>query len=124
MGRSPAFQAKRIYDPVSPADGLRVLIDRLWPRGISKDKAAIDLWLKDVTPSTGLRQWFHSEPDGWMEFARRYRMELEQQPAAIRRLIDAAQAGPVTLVSAVKDMERSHVSVLLALLQAASLLKK
>ncbi len=117
MKNVPQFASKRIYEPVSEADGQRVLIDRLWPRGISKDKAAIALWLKEVTPSTALRQWLHSEPEGLGEFARRYRLELDQQPEAVQQLLDMARTGPVTLISAVKDFDRSHVRVLLEYLQ-------
>ncbi len=117
---SVSFRVKRIYDPVEAGDGLRVLIDRLWPRGVSRERAAVGLWLKEVTPSTELRQWLHSEPEGWPEFARRYRLELAQQPEAVAQLLKAARSSPVTLLSTVKDFEHSHVSVLVGLLQKAA----
>ena len=106
---SVSFRVKRIYDPVEAGDGLRVLIDRLWPRGVSKERAAV-----------GLRQWLHSEPEGWPEFARRYRLELAQQPEAVAQLLKAARSSPVTLLSTVKDFEHSHVSVLVGFLQKAA----
>lgn len=125
MKARPDFRIKRVYDPVSAADGLRVLVDRLWPRGVSKEKATIDLWLKDITPSTRLRQWFHDEPSEWETFSHRYRLELEQQPLAVQQLLDAIQGHPVTLITAVKDTKHSHLSVLLAFLQERqALLKK
>lgn len=113
MKKTAAFLAKRIYDAPEEADGLRVLVDRLWPRGITKEKAVVHLWLKDVTPSSELRQWIHHDPTQWDEFRRRYFAELDQHPDAVQQLRDAAGEQTVTLLSAVKDLARSHVSVLL-----------
>ena len=96
---------KRIYDPSSPADGKRYLVDRVWPRGVSKDKAALDGWFKDIAPSTQLREWFHHEPKKWEEFRRRYREELAAPEAAelAARLRREASQETVTLLFAAKD---------------------
>ncbi|MBF6330906.1 DUF488 domain-containing protein [Nocardia transvalensis] len=113
---TPDFRVKRVYDEPDAADGTRVLVDRLWPRGISKQQAHIDEWARDVAPSTELRKWFHADLDGRQaEFARRYRAELADEPhrQALARLRELAAAGPVTLVTAVKDPMRSQVPVLL-----------
>lgn len=110
-----AFTVKRAYDAPEPGDGTRVLVDRLWPRGLTKERARIDEWLKDLTPSTDLRQWYHEDPPGReKEFARRYRAELtgETQSAAVEKLKELAAQGPVTLVTSAKDVEHSHVPVL------------
>jgi uncharacterized protein YeaO (DUF488 family) len=113
---SGGFRLRRIYDDVDPDDGRRVLVDRLWPRGIATDRARLDAWAKDVAPSTELRNWFHADPDErFPEFAKRYDAELggDAQQAAIAELRDAARHGPVTLLTAVKDPEDSYLSVLL-----------
>jgi len=106
------YRIKRIYDPPAPDDGFRVLVDRLWPRGITKQRAALDLWLKDVAPSTELRTWFHAQHDGFGEFAERYRAELAANPA-VGELRAAAETHPaITLLYSVKDPERNHAAVL------------
>ena len=115
MAGDGVFRVKRVYEPPEPQDGLRVLVDRLWPRGVSKQKAAVDEWLKDLTPSTGLRDWYHQDRDRYPEFARRYAAELDgpEPRAAVRRLLDqAAGAAAVTLVTSVREVEHSHVPVL------------
>lgn len=117
MQQASGFFIKRIYEPPAASDGLRVLVDRLWPRGVSKADARLDLWLKEVAPSTALRRWLHSDPSRWQEFAKRYEQELAQQPEALAQLRRTAQRGAVTLLSAVKDIPHSHVPVLLAHLQ-------
>ena len=89
---------KRAYEAANAADGRRILIDRLWPRGIKKADAAIDLWLKDLSPSTGLRKWFGHEPARWEEFSRRYRAEIDSQPDQLAELRELAQSHPITLV--------------------------
>ncbi|MQY19785.1 hypothetical protein NRB20_28800 [Nocardia sp. RB20] len=111
------FAVKRVYDTPDPDDGRRVLVDRLWPRGISKQRAHIDEWLKDVTPSTDLRRWFHADPQHrGAEFASRYRSELEDDAhrQGLEQLRELRASGPVTLVTAVKDLAHSHIPVLLA----------
>ena len=106
------YRIKRIYDPPAPEDGFRVLVDRLWPRGVTKQRAAIDLWLKDVAPSTDLRTWFHAQPDGFDEFADRYRAELAGNPAVDELRAAGKAHSAVTLLYSVKDPERNHAAVL------------
>lgn len=103
---------KRAYDPPDAADGVRVLVDRLWPRGMTKAAAAIDQWPKDVTPSTELRQWFHHDPDRWDEFRRRYLAELKDKGSELDALRKLAQAGPITLIYAARDTPHLHATVL------------
>ena len=110
------FQIKRIYEPAEPSDGQRVLVDRLWPRGISKEKAHLDEWLKEIAPSSALRQWFQHDPAKWIEFQQRYRQELDQKPALIKELAKKATIETVTLLYAAADPEHAHVLVLKELL--------
>ena len=109
------ISVKRVYDPVSPDDGYRVLVDRLWPRGISKDNAAIDEWLKDATPSAEIRKSFHADRSQYPEFARLYEKELrdEAKRAALDSLAERAGKTRVTLLTAASDIEHSHIPVLL-----------
>ena len=107
---------KRAYEPPDPADGTRVLVDRLWPRGVSKARAAVDLWLKDLAPSTELRKWFGHDPDRWQEFCERYAAEVRQHPQAYDRLHQLAQQGPVTLVYSAADEIHNDAVVLRSLL--------
>jgi len=120
MARPASVQLKRAYDPPSPRDGTRILVDRLWPRGVAKVKARIDLWLKDAAPSTNLRQWFGHDPGRWSEFRRRYRAELKRQPAALARLRALARQGRVTLVFGARDVRRNQAVVLKELLAGRS----
>jgi len=106
------IRLKRVYDSPSPEDGVRVLVERLWPRGLTREAASIDLWLKAVAPSAELRKWYGHDTDRWEEFQRRYRAELEGQPEAIDELLALARRGPVTLVFAKKDVERSSAMAL------------
>lgn len=112
----------RIYDEPSPEDGARVLVDRIWPRGISKESAQLREWSKDVAPSTELRQWYGHDPDKFSEFRRRYLAELDQpEPrAALGHLRSLAAHGAVTLLTATKDVERSQAAVLAEQLSGAS----
>ncbi|NUR50121.1 MAG: DUF488 family protein [Hamadaea sp.] len=113
-------EIKRIYDPPADDDGRRVLADRLWPRGISKDEADIDEWVKDVTPSTELRKWYHEDPQArHAEFVKRYERELTgpEQRAALEQLRELAAKGPVTLLTSAKDLSHSHLAVLADLLK-------
>lgn len=111
-------QLKRAYDAPELSDGTRVLVDRLWPRGLTKERAKIDLWLKDVAPSAGLRQWYGHAPERWEEFRRRYREELQASPAkeALERLRGLMREGTVTLITAARDSEHSDGAVLRELL--------
>jgi uncharacterized protein YeaO (DUF488 family) len=103
---------KRAYDPASPKDGRRVLVERLWPRGIKKAALPLDGWLKDVAPSTELRKWFSHDPAKWNEFQRRYRAELKQKPHLWKELMDAARKGTLTLVFSSHDTEHNNAVVL------------
>jgi uncharacterized protein YeaO (DUF488 family) len=106
------IQLKRAYEPASPEDGVRVLVDRLWPRGLRKSKAAIDRWLKDLAPSTELRRWFGHDPDRWPEFSRRYKAELMHKAELLHEVRALARKRPVTLVFAARDEQRNDAVVL------------
>ena len=106
------IQLKRCYDAPSQTDGLRILVDRLWPRGVSKVKAAIDLWLKEVAPSTDLRKWFDHEPAKWESFVEKYFAELEQKGDLILLLKHRCNEGPVTFVYAARDDRYNHALAL------------
>lgn len=108
----PALRMKRVYDPAAPHDGARVLVDRLWPRGLSKARAALTLWCKDVAPSTELRQWFGHDPARWAEFRRHYRAELRGNAAGLAPIRDLMQQGPVTLLYAARDQRHNEAVVL------------
>ncbi len=101
------IKLKRVYEPADPSDGFRVLVERLWPRGISKEKAAIDLWLKDVAPSPELRTWFGHDPAKWEEFRKRYGRELEDRGDAVAQLKELDRKGDVTFVYAARDTEHN-----------------
>ena len=103
---SPSIQVKRVYEPASAADGVRVLVDCLWPRGLSKKAAAVDLWLKDIGPSRALRRWFNRDPSRWTEFTQRYADELDALGArspAVAALAGAVRRGRVTLLFGARD---------------------
>lgn len=111
-----SLKLKRVYDPPATSDGTRILVDRLWPRGLTKEKAAIDLWLKEIAPSTELRKWFGHDPEKWTEFSRRYRAELKANPEQVAALRHAIQHGPATLVFGARDEEHNDAVVLKAFL--------
>ena len=104
---------KRVYDAASPNDGTRVLVDRLWPRGLTKERAKLDLWLKDIAPSPALRTWFAHDPERWDEFKVQYVAELNQAPHPVAQLRALIKAGPVTLLYAAKSEVYNHARVLL-----------
>jgi uncharacterized protein YeaO (DUF488 family) len=111
------IKVKRVYEKVAASDGKRVLADRLWPRGISKEHAALTAWIKESAPSNELRAWFHEDPDKrWSEFKKNYQVELKERRSDIRTAY-APFRGTVTLVTAVKDIEHSHIPVLKAFLE-------
>lgn len=113
------IRLKRIYDPPSPADGFRVLVDRLWPRGIKKEDAALDLWARDLAPSDVLRKWFHHEVSNWEEFERRYREELARQPGAVADLREQCAGHDVaTLLFGAKDETHNQAVVLKDVLES------
>ncbi|MEW6002681.1 MAG: DUF488 domain-containing protein [Nitrospirota bacterium] len=109
---------KRVYDPVSSDDGRRILVDRLWPRGIKKDEAKIDEWLKDIAPSDGLRKWFSHDPSKWQEFKNRYKKELKEKLDLLGKLKNEAKKGTVTLLFAAKDAEHNNAVVLKEMVEA------
>ena len=118
------IKAKRVYDEVEKDDGIRVLVDRLWPRGIKKDEIKIDLWLQEVAPSTELRKWFSHDSSRWKEFCKRYKTELrkdEEKKIALSELTKIATREKLTLVYSAKDKEHNNAIVLKKLLE--SLLK-
>ncbi len=103
---------KRVYDPASKQDGARFLVERLLPSGVTKSSLAIAGWLKDAAPSAGLRTWFHHDPERWQEFRKRYFKELNENEAAVRPLLDAAQQGAVTLIYSSHDTEHNNAVAL------------
>jgi uncharacterized protein YeaO (DUF488 family) len=112
---------RRVYEAPDPSDGQRVLVDRLWPRGLAKNKAAVDEWLKTVAPSDELRRWYGHEPDRFPEFRQRYQQELRgpEQSGALDHLHRLASHGTVTLLTATRDIEHSQAAVLAELLRGA-----
>lgn len=108
---------KRIYDTPAPIDGLRVLVDRLWPRGLSKEDAAIDIWAKEIAPSNELRKWFGHDDAKCKEFTRRYQAELAERSVDVQKLITAADGQTMTLVYAAKNTECNNAIVLQSCLQ-------
>lgn len=113
------IRLKRAYDPPAPEDGERILVERLWPRGISKERAAINLWMKEIAPSTELRKWFGHDPAKWEEFRRRYRAELAEHPEQVSELREKSRHGVVTLVYAARDEARNSAIVLREYLEGA-----
>lgn len=112
MSGAGRLKLKRAYDTPEPEDGFRILVDRLWPRGMAKNAARIDLWLKEVAPSTALRKRFRHDPSEWTEFRDRYFEELDETPEAVATLRDRLRSGPVTLVYAVKNREYNNAVAL------------
>lgn len=112
-----AIKLKRIYDAPARADGQRVLVDRIWPRGVSKEAADLDLWLKEVAPSDRLRKWFGHDEEKWEEFKRRYFEELDGRRESLKEVVEAASHRTVTLLFAAKDEERNNAVALKEYLQ-------
>ena len=106
------LKLKRAYEPAAAADGVRVLVDRLWPRGISNQQAVLDEWMKEIAPSAELRKWFGHEPAKWAEFQRRYKAELRQHHAELERLREIATKGTLTLVYGARDEQHNDAVVL------------
>lgn len=107
---------KRVYDKPVKEDGMRILVDRLWPRGLTKQKAAIDFWMKEIAPSTELRKWFGHDPDKWSEFRKKYLKELKVNKGPVQVLTEHLKKGPVTLVYGARDQEHNEALVLKELL--------
>ena len=110
----PSFRIKRVYEPPDTADGVRVLVDRLWPRGLSRERAKIDLWLKEIAPSDALRRRLHRDPSAWGHFKTAYYAELEEAPAqsAVHDLLGRLSQGPVTLLFAARDEAHNNAVAL------------
>ena len=106
------LQLKRVYEPAARADGRRILVDRLWPRGLSKERAALDEWMKEIAPSAELRRWFAHDPDKWPEFRKRYRQELRTRADLVREIATRASRGRVTLVYGARDEAHNEAVVL------------
>ena len=112
------LRTKRIYEPAARADGRRILVDRIWPRGVSKADARIDYWAKDASPSTELRQWYRHDPEKWEEFKRRYFAELDASPEAVEALREALGSGASTLVFSSRETELNNAHALALYLEA------
>ena len=115
------IQLKRVRDPSAKADGVRFLVERLWPRGVKKEELKLDAWLKNVAPSTELRKWFSHDPARWQEFQRRYRAELDQHPEAWQPILDAANESGVTLLFSSHDAARNNAVALKEYLETKQL---
>ena len=111
-------RTKRVYDPVAPDDGYRILVDRLWPRGVSRERARLDEWARDLAPSDGLRRWFNHDPKRFAEFRKRYREELLGHADRIDELRARADHGPVTIVYGARDTEHNDAVVIAELVRA------
>jgi uncharacterized protein YeaO (DUF488 family) len=114
---TPDVRIKRVYEPAEPGDGYRVLIDRLWPRGVSRERAHIDEWARELAPSDGLRKWFNHDPERFQEFQRRYRHELRAAGDRISELRSRARDGRVTLVYGARDEKHNNAVVLAEVLR-------
>jgi uncharacterized protein YeaO (DUF488 family) len=122
MAKSPkiAIDICRVYTPPKTKKGKWILIDRLWPRGLKKEKLDFDVWLKDIAPSTSLRKWFHEDPEErWDEFANHYIDELKNKDSLIEHILDMAKQSPLTLFYAAKEREHNHAIVLQQFIRAA-----
>ena len=115
------FSMKRVYDPAAPSDGFRVLVDRLWPRGLLKEKAKVDFWIREIAPSDTLRKWFHQDLDNWPEFCWRYESELRKKGRLLGELREMERThGRLTLLFAASDLEHNNALVLFNVLSGKS----
>jgi uncharacterized protein YeaO (DUF488 family) len=113
----PEIRLKRAYEKPAPADGFRVLVERLWPRGLTRERAAVDLWMKELAPSPELRRWYGHDPAKWTEFQKRYRAELAKKPDQVEELRKRAREGTVTFVYGARDEQHNSALVLKAYLE-------
>lgn len=111
------IQVKRVYDPPLPEDGLRVLVERLWPRGLTREIAHLDLWMKEIAPSTELRKWFSHDPAKWEGFAERYTKELAEKPDLVSSLVQKSRTTPLTLLYSAHDVRHNSAIVLQRVLE-------
>lgn len=114
----PPLAVKRAYEEPAPADGARVLIDRIWPRGVKKEDLQLEEWMRDLAPSGALRKWFGHDPERWDEFRRRYFAELDARPEAWRKLLEMARKGKVTLLFGARETEHNNAVALKEFLEA------
>lgn len=113
----PDIHIKRIYDKPAEVDGFRILVDRLWPRGLTKQAASINLWLKNIAPSNELRHWYSHEPEKWQEFQKRYRQELKANPESVKLLKEKIKEGPATLLYSSKEPKLNNAAALAQFLE-------
>ena len=113
------LRVKRIYDPPEPSDGYRLLVDRLWPRGVSRERAALDAWMKEIAPSTELRRWFGHEPSRWQEFKRRYGLELDTNPELVAEIQALIRNQQVTLLYSARDRDHNQAVALVEYLKVS-----
>ncbi len=106
------IKIKRVYDPADDSDGQRVLVDRLWPRGLTKSAVKMNLWMKEIAPSTSLRQWYSHDPAKWDEFRKRYANELDQKPTEVKQLLDISKQSNLTLLYGSKEKEINNAAAL------------
>ena len=111
-GLEERIRLKRVYDPAAPEDGSRVLVDRVWPRGVAREALAAELWLREAAPSTELRRWFNHDPERWVEFQRRYRAELDDRPETVDQLLALAATRPLTLLYSARDRDHNQAAAL------------
>lgn len=111
------IKLKRAYEDAETSDGTRILVDRLWPRGLTKEKAKIDLWLKEIAPSTELRKWFRHDPEKWRRFRGRYQTELTHHPDEVKKIQAKVKKGPVTLIYGARDEKHNEAVVLKSFLE-------
>lgn len=123
MKRRP-IRLKRVYEPPSLSDGVRILVDRLWPRGVSRQDASADFWLKDAAPSGALRRWYGHDARRWKRFARKYRSELAREPEVLDLLDDLRRRTPVTLLFGARDEAHSHAVVLRKIIDERSRIRR
>lgn len=114
----PVIETKRAYDPPAPEDGTRILVDRYWPRGVSRKELAVDGWQAEIAPSEDLRKWFDHDPAKWAEFRRRYHEELDRKTEPVEALLEAGRTGTLTLVYAARDTEHNNAVALRSYLLA------
>ncbi len=112
MSRTHAIRIARVHDDLETVSGARLLVDRVWPRGITKDQLQLDEWIRDIAPTTELRKWFGHDPEKWEEFEHRYRGELDAAPDPVGRCLEWCRKGPVTLLFAAKDRDHNQAVVL------------
>ncbi len=112
------IQIKRVYDEIAESDGSRILVDRLWPRGLSKDKAKVEMWLKDIAPGDDLRKWFGHDPEKWNEFKRRYFEELKYKKELVGMIVEKSRSGTATLLYGAKDEKYNNAVALKEFIEA------